>query len=254
MNTDEILDFLDASWIDLEVEPETTIQELSTRDSSWIDRVHAEFAEGFRLMDGRGPCVTVFGSARIRPGTRLYELGRMVGRELARAGFTVVTGGGPGLMEAANRGALEAGGTSIGLGITLSDIEPPNRYTTAAITFQYFFVRKVMLVKYATAFVMLPGGVGTLDEMFETLNLIQTKKIPPFPVILVGSHYWKGLADWMRSALFETRMVSANLMEMLLIEDDPGAVAASIQEWAATHDVATLAPFTIRHQRGQVSA
>jgi uncharacterized protein (TIGR00730 family) len=255
MNGDGILDYLDASLFDADVEPETAIQELSERDSHWLERVRNEFSAGFRLMDGRGPCVTVFGSARVHPGTPLYQLGRTVGRELARQGFTVVTGGGPGLMEAANRGALEAGGVSIGLGITLNELEPPNRYTSAAITFRYFFVRKVMLLKYATAFVMLPGGVGTLDELFETLNLIQTKKIAPFPVIMVGSEHWHGLTDWMRSALYETRMVSPETMNLFLLEDDPRLVARTIKRWTETHDVAALEqPSAVRQPPRRISA
>jgi uncharacterized protein (TIGR00730 family) len=254
MNADGILDHLDSSLFDVETEPETDIQELSERDLSWLGRVHREFAAGFRLMADRGPCVTVFGSARVRTGTPLYNLGRAVGRELARSGFTVVTGGGPGLMEAANRGALEAGGTSIGLGVTLSDLEPSNRYTTAALTFRYFFVRKVMLVKYASAFIMLPGGVGTLDELFETLNLIQTKKIVPFPVILVGSEHWRGLTDWMQSALYETKMVSPSTMELFLLEDDPKAAVRAIKRWRATHDPAKLESPAVGQRPRRISA
>ena len=240
MNSHDMLDYLDAALLDPAAEPETAIAELSGRDESWLERVHDEFAAGFRLMADRGPCVTVFGSARVRPDTALYQHGVAVGGELTRAGFTVVTGGGPGLMEAANRGALEAGGTSIGLGITLNELEPPNRYTTAAVTFRYFFVRKVMLIKYATAFVLLPGGLGTLDELYETLNLIQTKKIAPFPVILVGREHWQGLVDWMREALYETKMVSASAMDMFLLEDNPAAVAQAIRRWTETRNPAEL--------------
>jgi uncharacterized protein (TIGR00730 family) len=254
MNPNGILDYLDASLFEMAGEPETAIEELSERDSHWLERVREEFTAGFRLMEDRGPCVTVFGSARIRPGSPLYALGRAVGRELARQGFTVVTGGGPGLMEAANRGALEAGGISIGLGITLNDLEPPNRYTTAAIAFRYFFVRKVMLVKYATAFVMLPGGVGTLDELFETLNLIQTKKMAPFPVIMVGSDHWQGLTEWMRVALYETRMVSPETMDLFLLEDDPAAVARTIKRWTETHDTAALEPSVVEQPHRRISA
>jgi uncharacterized protein (TIGR00730 family) len=255
MDPSSILDYLDASLVESELEPETAIAELSARDSSWLQRVKEEFIAGFRLMQDRGPCVTVFGSARVRPASPLYELGRAVGRELALAGYTVVTGGGPGLMEAANRGALEAGGTSIGIGITLSDLEPPNRYTSASITFKYFFVRKLLLIKYATAFVLLPGGLGTLDEMFETLNLIQTRKIAPFPVILVGSPHWSGLVDWMRTALYETRMVSPSAMEMFLMQDDPRAVVAEIERWRQTRDPAALPPPAVAPEgRARISA
>jgi uncharacterized protein (TIGR00730 family) len=255
MNFDEILDYRDTYLFNAGPVPERAIDELSERDSNWLDRVDQEFSAGFRLMEERGPCVTVFGSARIRPGTPMYQQGRAVGRELARAGFTVVTGGGPGLMEAANRGALEAGGISIGLGITLNELEPPNRFTTAAITFRYFFVRKVMLVKYATAFVLLPGGLGTLDELFETLNLIQTRKIAPFPVILVGSDYWRGLVDWMGDALVDTKMVSADAMSFFLLEDDPQAVAQTIKRWTETYDAAALEqPSAVRRPPRRISA
>jgi uncharacterized protein (TIGR00730 family) len=255
MNFDEMLDYRDTYLFDDGIGPETAIAELSERDSSWLERVDQEFSAGFRLMEERGPCVAVFGSARIRPGTPMYQLGRAVGRELARAGFTVVTGGGPGLMEAANRGALEAGGISIGLGITLNEFEPPNRYTTAAIAFRYFFVRKVMLVKYATAFVLLPGGLGTLDELFETLNLMQTKKIAPFPVILVGSEHWRGLIDWMGDTLIDTRMVSSDAMNYFLLEDDPRVVAQTIRRWTETHDAAALEqPPAVRRPPRRISA
>jgi uncharacterized protein (TIGR00730 family) len=238
-------DLLDAAFAEPDVEPETAIQDLSSRDSRWLGRVNDEFEAGFRLMQNRGPCVTVFGSARIRPASPLYELGRAVGQELAKAGYTVVTGGGPGLMEAANRGALEVGGTSIGLGITLNQFEPPNIYTSASIAFRYFFVRKVMLVKYASAFVLLPGGLGTLDEMFETLNLIQTKKMAPFPVILVGSTFWRGLVEWMRGALYKRKLVSPSAMEMFLLLDDPRAVVTEIDRWKETRDPAALEPSAV---------
>ena len=254
MDENSVLDYLDTALYDVNAPPETELEELSARDSSWINRVQREFESGFRLMADRGPCVTVFGSARVRPSSPMYRVGCRVGRELARAGFTVVTGGGPGLMEAANRGALEAGGVSIGLGVTLSEIEPPNRFTTASITFRYFFVRKVLLVKYATAFVLLPGGLGTLDELFETLNLIQTKKIEPFPVILVGSKHWGGMVDWMRSALYATKMVSPAAMELFLLEDDPAAVAQTIARWRQTRDPKALEPPAMHPASRRISA
>jgi uncharacterized protein (TIGR00730 family) len=143
-------------------------------------------------------------------------------------------------MEAANRGALEAGGVSIGLGITLQDLEPPNRYTTAAVNFRYFFVRKVFLIKYATAFILLPGGLGTLDELFETLNLIQTRKIRPLPVILVGTEFWQGLVDWVRMKPYDGGMLSPKAMELFLLEDDPAAVAQNVVRWMETHNTAVL--------------
>jgi uncharacterized protein (TIGR00730 family) len=233
---DELDHFLDGETPQLPTE----IEQLSRRDASLLQRIDEEFTAGFRIMARRGPSATVFGSARVRPGTPLYELGVSVGRELARAGLTVVTGGGPGLMEAANRGALEAGGVSIGLGITLQDLEPPNRYTTAAVNFRYFFVRKVFLIKYATAFILLPGGLGTLDELFETLNLIQTRKIRPLPVILVGTEFWQGLVDWVRMKPYDGGMLSPKAMELFLLEDDPAAVAQNVVRWMETHNTAVL--------------
>ena len=163
-------------------------------------RINEEFERGFQQLYSLGPAVTVFGSARFGEGTSQYELGREVGRGLAGAGLAVITGGGPGLMEAANRGAKEAGGRSIGCNILLSHEQQPNPYIDEIVEFRYFFVRKVMLVKYSCAFVCLPGGLGTLDELFEAATLIQCRKIGPFPLVLLGSEFWSGLrsspGDW----------------------------------------------------------
>jgi uncharacterized protein (TIGR00730 family) len=161
-----------------------------------LRRFDEEFERGFRQLYKLGPAVTVFGSARFGEGTSQYELGREVGRELAAAGFAVITGGGPGLMEAANRGAKEAGGRSIGCNIVLPHEQQPNPYLDEFVEFRYFFVRKVMLVKYSCAFVCLPGGLGTLDELFEAATLIQCGKIGPFPLVLVGSEFWSGLREF----------------------------------------------------------
>jgi uncharacterized protein (TIGR00730 family) len=166
-------------------------------DKERLARITDEFARGFDLMHDLGPAVTVFGSARFGEGTPEYDLGVELGRELARAGFTVITGGGPGLMEAANRGAFEAGGTSVGCNILLPHEQSANPYLDRVISFHYFFARKVILVKYSSAFVALPGGFGTLDEMFEAATLIQCRKIGPFPLILLGESYWDGLRDFM---------------------------------------------------------
>lgn len=161
-----------------------------------LGRITAEFERGFRELYDLGPAVTVFGSARFGEGTPQYELGRGVGRELARAGLAVITGGGPGMMEAANRGAREAGGRSIGCNIVLPHEQRPNPYIDRMVEFRYFFVRKVMLVKYSCAFVCLPGGFGTLDELFEAATLIQCRKIGPFPLVLVGEEFWSGLREF----------------------------------------------------------
>jgi uncharacterized protein (TIGR00730 family) len=158
-----------------------------------LERISEEFERGFRALARLGPAVTVFGSARFKEGHRYYELARAVGRELARAGFVTITGGGPGVMEAANRGAHEAGGASYGLNILLPHEQGANPYVDASVEFRYFFVRKVMLVKYSCAYIVLPGGLGTLDELFEAATLIQCGKIGPFPLVLVGSRFWEGL-------------------------------------------------------------
>lgn len=158
-----------------------------------LTRIQEEFERGFRRLASLGPAVTVFGSARFKEGHRYYELAREVGRELARAGFATITGGGPGIMEAANRGAHEAGGPSYGLNILLPHEQGANPYVDASVEFRYFFVRKVMLVKYSCAFVVMPGGLGTLDELFEAATLIQCGKIGPFPLVLVGGRFWDGL-------------------------------------------------------------
>ena len=165
-------------------------------DKERLARITEEFERGFERLQDLGPAVTVFGSARFREGTPEYELGVEAGRELARAGFAVLTGGGPGLMEAANRGASEAGGVSLGCNIVLPHEQSANPYVQDTITFRYFFVRKVMLVKYSSAFVCLPGGFGTLDEMFEAATLIQCRKIGPFPLILLGEAYWDRLREF----------------------------------------------------------
>jgi len=158
-----------------------------------LARIREEFERGFRALAQLGPAVTVFGSARFKEGHRYYELARAVGRELAKAGFVTITGGGPGVMEAANRGAHEAGGPSYGLNILLPHEQGANPYVDASVEFRYFFVRKVMLVKYSCAYVVMPGGLGTLDELFEAATLIQCRKIGPFPLVLVGGRFWDGL-------------------------------------------------------------
>jgi uncharacterized protein (TIGR00730 family) len=165
------------------------------RERARMKRIMGEFEHGFRRLHRLGPSVTVFGSARFKPDHPYYELGRQVGRKLAEAGLTVITGGGPGAMEAANRGAREAGGASYGLNIILPQEQKPNPYIDENVEFHYFFVRKVMLVKYSCAYVVLPGGLGTLDELFEAATLLQCGKIGPFPLVLVGQEFWRGMRD-----------------------------------------------------------
>jgi len=167
------------------------------RERARLKRIMAEFEHGFRRLHKLGPAVTVFGSARFKPGHQYYELGREVGRKLAEAGLSVITGGGPGAMEAANRGAREAGGPSYGLNIILPHEQKPNPYIDENVEFHYFFVRKVMLVKYSCAYIVLPGGLGTLDELYEAATLLQCGKIGPFPLVLVGREFWRGMRDFL---------------------------------------------------------
>ena len=178
----------------------------STGQTSWtVFKIMAEFVEGFEKLGQIGPCVSIFGSARTKPGSPYYELATEIAAKLTQAGFGVITGGGPGIMEAGNKGAKEAGGASVGLNITLPFEQHSNPYIDPDkdINFNYFFVRKVMFVKYAQGFVVLPGGFGTMDELFEALTLIQTLKIDKFPVVLVGTKFWSGLIDWIKTVLLE---------------------------------------------------
>jgi uncharacterized protein (TIGR00730 family) len=191
-------------------------------------RIFFEFMHGFRALHFVGPCVTVFGSARFREDHRYYALARQVGARLAGAGFTVMTGGGPGVMEAANRGAKEAGGRSIGCNIELPQEQKPNPYLDKWITFKHFYVRKVMLVKYSYAFVALPGGFGTLDEIFETAVLIQTGKIRQFPLVIMGKDYWQPLLDFMRDRLLKEGTIDPIDTERILVTDSPEEAVKSI--------------------------
>jgi uncharacterized protein (TIGR00730 family) len=183
-------------------------------------RIQGEFVEGFGMLAELGPAVSVFGSARIHRDDPVYALGRELGRSLVEAGYAVITGGGPGAMEAANRGASEAGGISVGLGIELPFEQGINPWVDIGITFRYFFARKMMFVKYAQGFVFLPGGFGTLDELFEALTLVQTQRVTRFPVVLVGAAYWEGLLDWVRATLLVRGTVSAADIDLIAVVDD----------------------------------
>ncbi|HEV8628756.1 MAG TPA: TIGR00730 family Rossman fold protein [Thermoanaerobaculia bacterium] len=196
-------------------------------------RIVADFMRGFRHLHFLDPCVTVFGSARFPEDHRYYALARETGRLLATAGYTVMTGGGPGIMEAANRGAQEGGGTSVGCNIELPHEQKPNPYLDLFVEFRYFFVRKVMLVKYSSAFVVLPGGFGTMDEIFETATLIQTGKILGFPLVLMGSEYWRPLTDFIAGTMVREGTVSAAEAQLLCLTDDPAAAVAQIVESTA---------------------
>ena len=176
------------------------------RDTWRIFRIMSEFVEGFEVMANVGTAVSLFGSARTKPTDPFYQQAEETSRLLAKEGLAVITGGGPGIMEAGNKGAFEAGGTSIGLNITLPQEQEANRYQTISLDFHYFYARKVMFVKYASAFVCFPGGFGTLDEFFEVLTLVQTLKVEPYPIVLYGSGYWSGLVDWIKAQLMPRRV------------------------------------------------
>ena len=189
-------------------------------------RIMGEFVDGFDVLARVGLAVTVFGSARVKPDSQYYAAAREVGAGIAKRGFAVITGGGPGIMEAANRGANEAGGLSIGCNIELPHEQSPNPYANLSIDFRYFFVRKTMFVKYSEAFVVFPGGFGTMDELFEALTLIQTAKVKRFPVVLYGSEYWGGLLDWVRGTLATEGMVSAGDLALVQVVDTTDEVCA----------------------------
>jgi hypothetical protein len=196
-----------------------------TRELLFLLETLADFLRGFRVLHFVGPCVTVFGSARFREGHPYYALGRQIGGELARIGFTVMTGGGPGLMEAANRGAREAGGRSVGCNIALPEEQRPNAFMDDAVTCRHFFVRKVLLFKYSYAFVALPGGVGTIDELFEALTLIQTRKIDRFPVVLLGTEYWRPLTDLLDRMARAGAIAAADLRLLFVTDSVHDAIA-----------------------------
>ena len=199
------------------------------RGDSWrIFRILSEFVDGFEELHSIYPAVSFFGSARLQPGDPVYDLARNIAKSLAERGYGVITGGGGGVMEAANRGAAEGGGRSVGLNIALPMEQLPNEYANLKLSFRYFFVRKVMFIKYAQAYVVLPGGYGTLDELTEALTLIQTGKIKPFPVIMVGSKFWGPLIDWFKATLLEQQMISEGDLEMFRVIDDPKEVVKEI--------------------------
>jgi hypothetical protein len=202
-------------------------------------RIQAEFVEGFGALAGLPRAVTVFGSARTKRGTHYYQKAEEIGAALAEEGFAVMTGGGPGIMEAANKGAKKAGGLSVGLGIELPFEQGLNRYVDLGINFRYFFARKTMFVKYSQAYVCLPGGFGTLDELFEALTLVQTKKVTKFPVVLFGSEYWGGLAEWIRSSVAGAGNISAPDLKLLHVTDDVDDAIRVVHDayaaWEAAH-------------------
>ena len=204
------------------------MEDLAKSDTWRVFRIMAELVEGFEALNNIGPAVTVFGSARLEPGSRYYNKCFKVAENLAKAGFTVISGGGPGIMEAANKGAQNANGTSVGLNIELPMEQSPNAFQDIKVEFRYFFVRKLMFVKYAVGYVIFPGGFGTMDELFEALTLIQTKKIRSFPVILVGKEYWEGMIGWLKNTVLTMGNISSEDIDLLHIVDEPDEVCAII--------------------------
>jgi uncharacterized protein (TIGR00730 family) len=213
------------------------INELAKEESWRMFRIIGELVEGFDNLSGVEPAVTIYGSARLKSDDELFAKTEEIARRLGELGFSIISGGGPGVMEAANKGALEAGVASIGLNIELPEEQACNPYTTKSITFHHFFVRKVMLVKYATAFVMMPGGLGTLDELTEVLTLMQTHKIKPFPVLLFDSKYWNELLNWLRSHTLAKGYVSEEDFDLLRVCDTTDEVVNTVQQWYKKHRV-----------------
>jgi uncharacterized protein (TIGR00730 family) len=211
-------------------EKQYVINEITIEDSWRMFRIMAEFVDGFESLGKCHPAVSIFGSTRIKPGDEVYTKAEQIGKLLAENGFTVITGGGPGAMEAANKGAFSAGGKSIGLNIELPLEQKPNPYTNITLNFRYFFVRKVMFVKYAVAYIILPGGFGTMDELLESITLIQTKKIKPFPVILVGSNYWGGFLDWIKEVVLKEGKITPADLDILQLIDEPAEVIRAINK------------------------
>jgi uncharacterized protein (TIGR00730 family) len=213
------------------------INDLAKEESWRMFRIMGELVEGFDSLSGVEPAVTIYGSARLSPQDELYAQTELIARRLGESGFSIITGGGPGVMEAANKGAREAGAVSVGLNIMLPEEQVPNTYATKTITFRHFFIRKVMLVKYAIAFVIIPGGLGTLDELTEVLTLMQTRKIRPFPVILFGGEYWKGFLDWLRQVALARGFISVEDFNLLRVCDRPEEVVEAVQAWHVKQEV-----------------
>ncbi|MCK9196651.1 MAG: TIGR00730 family Rossman fold protein [Syntrophales bacterium] len=212
-------------------EKQYLVDALTAQESWRIFRIMAEFVDAIETLSGINHAISIFGSARVKPGDPYYEKTVVLSRQLAQEGFSVITGGGPGIMEAANKGAAEGGGKSVGMNIRLPFEQKPNPYANVHIDYKYFFIRKVMFVKYAMAYIILPGGFGTLDELFEALTLIQTKRIRSFPVILMGSEYWKGLIDWMKETMMRELMIGKDDLDYFQVIDDPEEVVRHIKKF-----------------------
>jgi uncharacterized protein (TIGR00730 family) len=212
------------------LEKQFLIDDLKLTESWRLFRIMGEFVEGVEALHDLGPAVSIFGTARIGPDDPVYKQTVEIARLFARSGFAVITGGGGGVMEAANRGAQKEPGTSVGLNIRLPFEQKPNPYADLKLEFNYFFIRKVMFIKYAMAYIGMPGGFGTLDELFEVITLIQTHRIKPFPVILVGSEYWTGLTDWITSRLLSEQRISPNDLDIFQVLDEPQEILDAVKK------------------------
>ena len=213
------------------------INDLAKEESWRMFRIIGELVEGFDRLSGIEPAVTIYGSARLRADDKLYAQTEEIAHRLGDIGFSIVTGGGPGVMEAANKGALKAGVKSVGLNIVLPEEQACNSYTTKSVTFSHFFVRKVMLVKYATAFIIIPGGLGTLDELTEVLTLMQTHKIKPFPIVLFNSEYWEGFLTWLKDFALAKEFISEEDLNLLRVCDHPDEVIEAVQRWYMKQEI-----------------
>jgi len=212
------------------MEKQFIIDDFKIGEAWRLFKIMGEFVEGIERLHDIGPAVTIFGSARIKEDDPIYKKTEEIAALFVKSNFAVITGGGGGVMEAGNRGALKAGGTSVGMNIILPFEQKPNDYSNIKLEFKYFFIRKVMFVKYANAYIIMPGGFGTMDELFEAVTLIQTHRIKPFPVILVGSDYWSGLLEWIKTTLLEHHKISDNDLDILQIMDNPEEIVRAVQK------------------------
>jgi len=217
---------------------EYEINELAKEESWRMFRIIGEMVEGFDRLSGVEPAVSIYGSARVKPGDELYQKTEEIAHRLGKAGFSIITGGGPGVMEAANKGASRAGVKSVGVNIELPEEQMPNTYSNISLSLRHFFVRKVLLVKYATAFVIMPGGLGTLDELTEVLTLMQTHKIRPFPVLLYGSDYWNGFLDWLRNCTLDKGFISEEDLHLLRVCNDTDEIVDAVNKWYRKQEIA----------------
>ena len=213
------------------------INELAKEESWRMFRIIGELVEGFDRLSSVEPAVSIYGSARVKPEDELYQKTEEIAHRLGEAGFSIITGGGPGLMEAANKGAAKAGVKSVGVNIELPEEQLPNTYSNISLSLRHFFVRKVLLVKYATAFIIMPGGLGTLDELTEVLTLMQTHKIKPFPVLLYGSDYWNGFLDWLRNYTLDRNFISAEDLHLLRVYDDTEEIVDAVRKWCLKQEI-----------------